>query len=264
MLSAADGELLYVAFTVTLLNADTLVAVMCITADGALNPAFNGTGVQLVHLPDSITRASALRGLGIQRQGANAGKVVLAGGWAAGATDEGLYVTRLNTNGELDSTFGERGFAWVAADQYSFMQLIVDPADTLKLCGSLRDREASQRTREVAIAWNAEGAMDRSFNDGVALLETYSGPVSGVRGPVVFSSSEQAGAYRLACLKWFNTQQIIMAALGGTGHMDEAMGRVWLTVAGSMGNSTGGAVAHDVDGKMLASWHSSVFRVLGR
>jgi len=89
MLSAADGELLYVAFTATLLNADTLVAVMCITAAGALNPAFNGTGVQLVHLPDNVTRASALRGLGIQRLGANAGKVLLAGGWSAGGRTKG-------------------------------------------------------------------------------------------------------------------------------------------------------------------------------
>lgn len=84
MRSAADGELLYVAFTVTLLNADTLVAVMCITAAGALNPAFNGTGVQLIHLPDTVTRTSGLRGLAVQRHGANAGKVVLAGGWAVG------------------------------------------------------------------------------------------------------------------------------------------------------------------------------------
>lgn len=263
MFSAAHGELLYAAFTVTLLNADTLVAVMCFTADGVLNPAFNGTGVQLIHVPDTVTRASELRDLGIQRHGANAGKVVIVGGWSAGASEEGLYVTRLTSNGETDLPFGEDGFAWVAADRYTHMQLVVDPADTLKVCGSLRDREAVPKTREVAIAWSADGEVDLAFNGGTTLLETTLSSASETRGRVFFSSGEQTGTYRLACQKRFGTRNILMAALDGNGRMDELMGRVRLDMPVAATNGSGGALTHTVDGKMLAGWGMYVFRVLG-
>lgn len=262
MFSAAQGERVYSAFTVRLSTGETLAAVLCFTAQGQLDAAFNGTGLALVHVPDAVTRSSQVRGLGVQRHGADAGKLILAGGWAANSTEEGAFVTRLSVNGELDLAFGEAGFAWVEADQYRYLQLVVDPSDNFKVCGSVRDRGTSPRTREVAIAWTAQGKVDQAFGGVRVLLETI--PVAGTeaRGKVVFDARGDGEGYRLACVKYFNTTTLRLAALNGAGQMDQAMGRVQLR-PGNMGNDAGGVLGHDAQGRMLVGWGVSVFRLLG-
>lgn len=251
--SLFDGKRFYVGLNATLQNGDTLAIVLCITAQGELDKAFNGTGLVMVILPDSTLRLSQLTGVGIQRHGANKGRVVVVASWSSSASDTAFYVTRFTVNGEVDMGFGERGWRRVDAAQFRYMQLVVDPRDTLKLCGSLTEGEPA-RTRETVFAWDADGHVDQAFNSGRAVLETLPPNVGNgnIRTPVLFQASEQPEGYRLTCVKYLSTTEERIARLTASGETDAAFGYNGRGQLSHATLSTATAVLNTLDnGKLL-------------
>src|SRR5262249_28006591 len=94
-----DGKIVAVGSVSTFNHGDEL-AVVRLNPDGTPDKTFNGTG------SEALTVFPYGRAVAIQPDGK-----ILIGGQAFGRSDE-YAVTRLNTNGSLDTTFGKRG-VWV-------------------------------------------------------------------------------------------------------------------------------------------------------
>lgn len=263
--SVFDGERFYTGLTARLSTGDTVAVVLCITPAGELDLSFNGTGLVMVHVPDTITRHSQLVNLGVQRHGANAGKLLIVGSWQGEGQDVAAFMVRYTVAGEVDHSFADQGFRWLAADQYRYLQLVVDPSDSLKLCGSLTDREQTPHTREVVFAWHADGAVDLAFNGGRALLETVPLQAIGpdVRGPVLFQSSEQPSGYQMTCVKQSSGTLQRIARLTAAGEMDRdygSAGRGQITLTTGM-TSPGVSSLFD-NGKLIFAKDYHAFRYL--
>jgi uncharacterized delta-60 repeat protein len=74
-------------------------------ADGALDPAFAGTGIVKLNLYGAFASTDAASGVAVQPDG----KIVVAG--YRSVVNYDIAVVRLNTDGSLDSTFDGDGIA---------------------------------------------------------------------------------------------------------------------------------------------------------
>ncbi|NDE54791.1 MAG: hypothetical protein EB069_09510, partial [Actinobacteria bacterium] len=186
----ADGKLLMTA-SVFSPNGERDVGVFRLNQDGTLDTSFSGDGFVKV---DS-GRLDAVRQVGIQ----STGKIVVVSG--SGEFDL-TFVTihRFTTNGELDSSFGDKGklvlptsqtlggFPWemrILSDDRILIQA-TDTTDTLP------------RAQSTLILLSSEGISDRSFSDdGYATLSqdsfvNGSGTLALIQGePAAFVTSFQ-------------------------------------------------------------------------
>jgi uncharacterized delta-60 repeat protein len=160
-----DGKIVLVGFAQTSANGFNF-AVARLTAAGALDPAFNGTGKVAVAFNLGGTNDE---GFGVALQGD--GRIVVAGFAEVGQGHFNFAVARLNTDGSLDAAFGTGGKAHVAfalgggtLNDDEATALAVQPDGRIVVTGF------AQRTADdfdFAIArLTANGSLDPSWNGG--------------------------------------------------------------------------------------------------
>ncbi len=142
-------------------------------SDGLLDPSFGTGGIDQVHLPNTGLNAVALQ---------SDGKVVIAietalqsGGFATSG------VARLTSNGSLDKTFGNGGFANVQSPlQLGMGHSLVVQSDGRIVIDAFRPGNAP--IEDIGLArFLANGTLDSTFgHNGVTLIPNLFASVSGL------------------------------------------------------------------------------------
>ncbi|MBX8606835.1 hypothetical protein K5D65_06535 [Pseudomonas cichorii] len=236
-----------------------------LTSDGSLDTSFNGTGYVTLGFPDSLSR---LEPLYVENS-----KIIIAGTYRYNPTVEARpLVVRYNTDGSLDSSFGENGI------------FIVPPENTDAQSAQCLDifRESNGNIlgvgstivaplKSVLLGLDKDGSMDPAFNGGQALFTEI---------------GEQGSQWNNAAL---DSRSGLNVVLGGTlGSASEAIvGRLdnrgvwdtqfgasqgWVRIAAGTGHTLNYDVAVQDDGNILVAgalisdsglFKGFVFRVLG-
>ncbi len=164
-------------------------------SDGTLDTSFGTAGMAQLDYAD--THESSTR-IARQSQGANAGKIIVAGEYTINPGDTSpsgdLVVARLNPDGTLDPTFGTAG--WTVLNITSSntdrpSRVIVDANDSITITTGLMYNCAASVVRLTS-----EGALDPSFNatgklvlDGVADNSMLAGAIIDSCGQLVLIGS---------------------------------------------------------------------------
>src|SRR5688572_53934 len=148
----ADGMLLAVGTVRG--SSESHMGLMRLTADGMLDPLFDGDGMIAVDFDATA--------VAIQPNGA-----IVAAGFSAG----GSALLRVNGDGSLDSTFGDGGKSVIDLGGQSFLRSILMRADnSLAATGS---RQNSAFARDMILArFDSNGTLDLSYAvEGVATAD---------------------------------------------------------------------------------------------
>jgi uncharacterized delta-60 repeat protein len=150
----SDGKVL-IGGTFTTINGVTRNRIARLNANGTLDTTF-GNGLAGV-VGDSI---ASVRGLAVQPDG----KVLIAGRFTTVHGTARGGIARLNTNGTLDTTFGN-GLAGIPAG--SFLNTVVVQPDGKVLIGGIFTTVNGTARGGIA-RLNANGTLDTAFGNGLA------------------------------------------------------------------------------------------------
>lgn len=162
------------------INSQTVFCLSRFTVSGQADTSFASGGIAAIPaLPGGSDFAYAMT---IQ----NDGKILLAGqafntiGSGSGSTVFDFATVRYETNGSLDTTFGAgAGFVVTRiADTYSEARTIVQQADGKILVGGYCQDFQPSGQRFCVVAYNADGTLDTSFNNGLGYSKLLLGPQS--------------------------------------------------------------------------------------
>ena len=136
--------------------------VVRLTAVGAIDTSFNTTGLRLIAGVGGGVGATAFDGTnGIALDGA--GRIVVGGSTEDAAGHFRAYVTRLTSNGAIDTTFGTNGFTVLPSPKNANVtfggRLAIDSKGRIVVVGGGGDSMAAWRL-------TANGALDPSFGTG--------------------------------------------------------------------------------------------------
>jgi uncharacterized delta-60 repeat protein len=149
----ADGKIIVVGSADSNVTLDREVALARYTANGALDPTFGVGGMVLTDFP---LKAAEARAVAVQ----NDGKIVVAGSVGAGLENQFL-VMRYNSNGSLDSSFGNAGIVttklWDGNNQDARLGSLALQSDgKIVVAGMGGDYFGLAR-------YNTDGSLDTSF-----------------------------------------------------------------------------------------------------
>ena len=159
-----DGKILVAGTTDN--GNDLDIAVIRLQSDGLPDMDFDQDGQVIIALPDSDDRAQSVL---LQKDG----KIVLAGSSEEKESSQ-LFLARLNSDGSLDKTFGDKGFANSSDLQYSAALGAAQQIDGHILLAGFSGTKEYKRATLFSFLEN--GVIDKTFaNQGLAL----SGPEAG-------------------------------------------------------------------------------------
>lgn len=152
-----DNKILVGGYT-TLKGQDNLI--LKYLPNGALDTSFGTNGYSIVEFGNDL---SLVRKIGIQ----NDGKIILAG--RSGASLAHATISRLNTDGTLDTTFGTNGITTKVIGSESDIQgLHILPDNKIIVVGYALNSNSDI----LAIKLNADGTYDNSFGtNGVQIID---------------------------------------------------------------------------------------------
>lgn len=159
------------AGTVAVQGADGQSGAARYDPTGTLDPSFGEGGIETITYPQGLT--SLADAIGLQPQ-ANGNLDPVLGGWSCTATSTGnFYLTRLNPNGSIDTTFATSGFLtgnFVANDAAGELDssLVVQPNNMIVAAGRANHDFALLRC-------TANGQLDTNFGTGGKVTTDFGG-----------------------------------------------------------------------------------------
>jgi uncharacterized delta-60 repeat protein len=224
----------------------------CLLSGGALDPTF-GTG-GLVTTPIGPNGAAAEAVLTLPDG------TLLAGGnsWNAGGTKGEFTLARYNTNGTLDTSFGQNGIVQTAVGKSSSGINGL----TLETVGGVEKIVAvgfGYSNGKLADAWavaryNLNGTLDTSFNrTGIVLVNSGGTSNAGVSASAV--AIDGNGKIDVAGTMWHGSlQNFALLRLNANGSLDTTFGKngIVTTQVGNLG-SQASPLALQPDGKILVA-----------
>jgi uncharacterized delta-60 repeat protein len=231
-------------------GAEDDFAVVRLTATGALDGTFNGTGMEKTAVATPLPGSSAAYAVAVDAQDR-----IVAAGYAKIGNDDDFAVVRYNVNGSLDTTFGGNGKRTVDMDGAGFDDLAygvaIDSQGRIVLTGQVYNGTDS----DIGIArLTPTGALDGTFN-GTGKIITHVGNVSpsfdaahGVAidpqgNIVVAGTSKQGTDYDFTVLRY--------TAAGNPDSTFGNNGRRTIDVAGSGHDDGAYGVAIDASGHIV-------------
>ena len=145
-----------------------------LAADGTLDAAFGADGIATVDFGGTGEVAFAV----IQQSD---GKLVLAGtASTAGVLDDvssDMALARFNTDGSLDTTFGNAGLVTLDLDVFDYAFDVIQQANgKLVVAGATNSTNELVGTGKATFArFNANGSLDTSFGSGGSVLVDFGG-----------------------------------------------------------------------------------------
>jgi uncharacterized delta-60 repeat protein len=151
----ADGKILLAE------RGETTAEVYRLNQDGALDTAFSGDGRAALQLPDASAYPYDL-GFAAQADG----KFVVAGFTGAGPSPD-FSVSRVNTDGTADSSFGTHGTAtFDISGSFDYGYAVALQADGKVLVAGASDTGAANDYDMAVVRLNDDGTLDSSFGAG--------------------------------------------------------------------------------------------------
>lgn len=138
----------------------TGIAVARFLADGTPDLAFDGDGVYVSDLGfASVNPSKAVAD-------AN-GNLLIAGSYARGADQSGIFVLRLNANGRPDPTFGEAGVFVFDKDHIpqSVTGLVIGTNGKILVGGTLNEFKTAPWKEVYALRLNPNGTLDTNYGE---------------------------------------------------------------------------------------------------
>jgi uncharacterized delta-60 repeat protein len=237
MVIQSDGKIL-VAGSILLTTGD--MAVARYNTNGTLDNTFGTSGIANIDFNNSGDGAAAIL---IQSDG----KIVLAGSTTNSSNNRDIAVTRLNTNGTLDNTFGTGGKFTLDVDGYNFdgawdAELQSDGKIVIVAMAG-----TDMFSKTAVLRLNTNGTLDNSF-DGDGILKAFS-----------------FGSFNLSSLHSLTIQPDGKILIAGSKNNNFAVAR--LNTDGSLDNtygtsgvfsgtdmSTASRIYLQSDGKLLATY----------
>jgi uncharacterized delta-60 repeat protein len=208
------------------------------TASGQPDPGFGADGIVLVNIGGQAGVDSGY-GLALQPDG----KIVIAG---AGVAQDRLdfAVVRLNTDGSLDSSFGNGGIVTLPIGYAAYANaVLVDPEGNIDLGGIVEDDNAVNHFAFARLTPN--GARDETFGtDGVTVLPPNAAAwAMGLEpdGSLVLAGQELDGG----------TQKFMVARVLANGIPAASFGQEGIVTIPIGSSAVGYAIAIQSDGRIL-------------
>jgi uncharacterized delta-60 repeat protein len=233
--------------------------------DGSLDASFNGTGYATLSFPDVLTRLEPLY--------VENGKVIIAGTYRyTPITDARPMVVRYNTDGSLDSSFGENGIFIVPSEstdgqQAQFLDVLRQSNGNILGIGST----VVYPLKSLALGLDKDGSLDPAFNGGQALFTEI-----GTQGCQWNNTAlDSRSGLNVLCGGTLGTEsEAIIGRIDNQGVWDTQFGapQGWVRISVAAGHTLNYGVAVQNDGNILVAGASIpnsgllkgfVFRVLG-
>jgi uncharacterized delta-60 repeat protein len=234
----ADGKIVAAGMS-SIVNNQNVITLTRYNTNGSLDNTFGNAGI----VTTSIGTGSYASAIAIQADG----KIVVGGGGG------GFTLTRYNTNGSLDNTFGNAGIVTTAIQETCFVSAIAIQADG-KIVAAGVSQESFTPNVFTLTRYNTNGSLDLTFNlDGI--VTTPIGTSSG--GAMVGGIAIQDDGKIVIAGKTYNSSSIFsvftLARYKTNGGLDNTFGNAGI-VTTSIGTSSGGAnaIAIQADGKIVA------------
>lgn len=132
--------------------------------DASIDSTFNSIGFTSI---DSLERNSAVK---LQSDG----KIICLNDYYTNSTSKGIAVLRFNTDGLLDTLFGNQGiskFSFDTLNSYTFNGLVIQP-DSMILISGFVYHGFSNATDAIIFRYKPNGNLDSSFgSNGVVILD---------------------------------------------------------------------------------------------
>jgi uncharacterized delta-60 repeat protein len=154
VITQADGTILAAGYAQAATGYQSPI-VLRYTADGSLDPTFDGDGFNVLTMPNG----GEARFFGAAVQGTK----IVAAGTANIAGVQQIILARFNADGTLDGTFAGGGYvlADTSPEDENAMAVAIYPGDKIVLAGNVRASSSHFRMR--VWRFNADGAVDTSF-----------------------------------------------------------------------------------------------------
>ena len=242
----SDGKIVQGGAVYSGANSDDF-AIFRYTSTGAADTTFNSTGYVTTDFAGSW---DSINSLAIQSDGK-----IIAGGLASINHTSEFALARYNTNGTLDTSFGNGGMVTTAAAN-SIVKVIIQSDGKILAVGNSGDDFAVAR-------YNTDGSLDTSFGSG-GVVTTDLGAIPGTTnntagsaalqsdGKIVVAGGTQgqAGPEEWAFAR-YNTDGSLDTSFGGSG-----TGKVFIQGGQNSGMLKG--VAIQSDGKIVAAGTQSL------
>jgi uncharacterized delta-60 repeat protein len=160
----AQGRVLLAGFA--RVGSDTEdFAVVRLNPDGSLDTDFGDHGKQTIAFDLGGDNSDAATAVALDAQG----RIVVAGTARVGSTDYDFAVARLNTDGSLDTDFGDNGkrtvfFNLGGSNQDRVQAMAIDAQGRIVLAGSARGGDDTADDFAVT-RLNSDGSLDTDFGD---------------------------------------------------------------------------------------------------
>ena len=208
-------------------------------SDGSPDASFGSAGIATVsHAPVESAKA-----LAVQQDGriVVAGNKILPSGAMRGPS--AFTVSRVESDGSMDLTFGSEGKVSTSFDQVDFLNtIVVQPDGKIVAVGDSGATDTGETGgRSVAIArYNADGSLDRGFGSGGKVV------TSRPQGAVGYAAALQADGKLV--VTGSNGAQLLLARYNVDGTLDSSFG-----TGGMIGpiSGEGYSVAVQSDGKIV-------------
>ena len=199
--------------------------------NGALDSSF-GTGGKVI---ESSANTERITGVKLNKNG----KIVLFGE----TTSDDLVVIQLNTNGLLDTSFGDSGMKLINAGgaMRSSSEFIIDPQGKIIVVG----REKGGNGDFVIARLNADGSFDTKFgNNGIAIIDIPSSIAINADGGIALTRLGKIIV--LGDSKSNSNRSMVAFQLNNDGSLDTAFGTNGSTIV-SVSNDDNGEGGITID-----------------
>lgn len=148
----SDGKILVAGTLITSQSAGFVV--LRFNSDGSLDTSFDGDGIVV----NSVFISADGLDIAVQADGK-----ILVAGHAFNVNGDFFSVTRLNTNGSLDSTFGNNGTAAISFGFIDFFSdMVLQPDGKIILMGNAD--VSSSNPYPALVRFNSNGVLDNTFD----------------------------------------------------------------------------------------------------
>jgi len=225
--------------------------VMRFLANGSLDPTFGNGGKVSV----DFGRLSHVHSMALQPDG----KIVIVGESYGGANESRAAMARLNTDGSLDTTFGQNGLVQASFGEATNGHAVVIGADgQITIGGYLENSTATPASACFVARFSTSGRSDTSFgNGGVTLLDMGSDRSSFCHalavqpdGKTVIAGSSVRAGVGLAVVARFTAAGQLDTGFDGDGVVGAQF------EPSALSDSGASAVVLKADGKLVIGGHS--------
>jgi uncharacterized delta-60 repeat protein len=164
------------------LGSDTDIVVLRLNDNGSMDSSFDGDGILILHFSDYWDQGSTIA---VQND-----EKIIVGGSSSGESATYFALARLNSNGELDTSFDGDGKQTTDMGPYwtDMINSIAIQPDGKIIAAGYAEIIGSGIGGGGLARYNTNGSIDTSFGDNGKVLASYASASYGFNSPVIFNN----------------------------------------------------------------------------